>query len=369
VHASTLGLGGGRTIGDRVGAGPNALTFLRLVLALEVVAWHAYALRGDAWLPGQLGFLSDIAVDSFFAISGFLICSAWFRNPSFLRFAEARARRLLPALFVCLVATAFVIAPLSLALAGQPELSLGAQADYVLSKATMSFSGWGIEGSPAGVPHPGVWNGSLWSLTWEVVAYGAVAALGVLALLRLSVVLWLAGVLWLGQLVLVVADSWVVGTSFAPWALPRTGLMFACGALLYLLRDRIPVSGAAALAALGVFAVGVAVTPSYRFVVPPALAYLCLYLGIVLGRFPRLVLRTDLSYGIYIYAFPIQQSLLLLGLGSIGWMAFTGLSILAVLPLAVASWLAVERPFLKRGRRARTPAAEPRANRPVLETH
>jgi peptidoglycan/LPS O-acetylase OafA/YrhL len=361
----------GNTIGARFGAGPNALTFLRLVLALEVVAWHAYALRGDTWLPEHLGFLADIAVDSFFAISGFLICAAWFRRPSLRHFAEARVRRLVPALWVCLVVTAFVIAPVSLALAGQPELSVGAQIDYVLSKVTMSFSSWGIEGSPGGVPHPGVWNGSLWSLTWEVLAYAAVAALGLLALLRVNVILLIAGVLWLWQLALVLADSWVVGTSFAAWALPRTGLMFACGALLYLLRDRIPMSRALVLAAVGVFAVGVVVAPSYRFVVPAAVAYLCLYAGIALGRFPRLVLRNDLSYGVYIYAFPIQQSLLMLGLGSIGWVAFTCLSVACTLPLAAASWFAVERPaqrFRRWSRRDEPTGGQLSAPRPIRET-
>ena len=86
-----------------------------------------------------------------------------------------------------------------------------------------------------------------------------------------------------------------------------------------------------------------AVAPSHTLAAP-AIAYLCLYLGLELARFSRLVLRHDLSYGVYIYAFPIQQALLLSGLGSLGWAAFTCLSIACTLPLAAASWFFVERP-------------------------
>jgi peptidoglycan/LPS O-acetylase OafA/YrhL len=335
----------GGTIGSRFGAGPNALNFVRLVLAIEVIAWHAHALRGGHSVPERLEvFGAEIAVDGFFAVSGFLICRSWFRNPSSLRFAAARARRLLPGLWVCLIVTAFVIAPLATHAAGHRELSLRGQLEFVLGNATTWVGVQDIDGGPTGVSHPGAWNGSLWSLSWEVSAYAAIAILGMFALLRCRVVVWLAAVFWLWAFALVASGSWVVDTGHPLWLLPRTGLMFACGALLYLLRDRIPMSRALAGVAVALVVGGVAATPSYRLAAAPAIAYLCLYVGIELGRFSRLVLRHDLSYGVYIYAFPIQQALLLWGFGSIGWAAFTGLSIVCTLPLAAASWFAVERP-------------------------
>jgi peptidoglycan/LPS O-acetylase OafA/YrhL len=362
----------GNTIGDRFAGGPNALNFLRIAFALEVVVWHSYALRGGNWLPDRLeSFLSVIAVDGFFAISGFLICRAWCRNPRVLRFAAARARRLLPGLWMCLVVTAFVIAPIGIRLAGQADLSLRGQLDFVLGNAAIWVNVWGIDGGPVGVPHTGAWNGSLWSLMWEVFAYVAVAILGVFALLRVRVVLWFAGVFWLWLFALVATDHWVANSGEPGWLLPRTGLLFACGALVYLLRDRIPMSRALAAAAGALVVAGMAATPSYLLVAAPALAYLCLYAGIELGRFPRLVLRNDLSYGVYIYAFPIQQALLLAGLGSIGWAGFTCLSIACTLPLAAASWFAVERPaqrFRRRGRRDDLHPVDRQPPRPLPET-
>jgi peptidoglycan/LPS O-acetylase OafA/YrhL len=333
----------GKTIGSRFAAGPNALNFIRLLFALEVIVWHSYALRGGSWLPERLeSFISDIAVDGFFVISGFLICHAWSRNPNLRRFAAARARRLLPGLWVCLVVTAFVIAPVATSVAGHADLSQRGQLEYVLGNATTWVTTWGIDGGPVGGTSD-AWNGSLWSLSWEVFAYAAVAILGLCALLRASVVLWLAGVFWLWAFALVVSGH-LVNSGQPAWLIPRLGLMFACGALVYLLRDRIPMSRALAATALALVVVGVVATPSYRLVAAPAIAYLCLWGGIELGRFPRLVLRNDLSYGVYVYAFPIQQALLMAGLGSIGWAAFACLSVACTLPLAAASWFAVERP-------------------------
>jgi peptidoglycan/LPS O-acetylase OafA/YrhL len=361
------------TVGSRFGADPNALNFVRLVLALQVIAWHAYALRGGTWLHERLELFSgDIAVDGFFAISGFLICRSWCRNPNLLRFVEARAKRLLPGLWVCLIVTAFVIAPLAMHAAGDPDVSLRGQAEFVLGNATTWVNVRGIDGGPTDVSHPGVWNGSLWSLSWEVGAYAALAIVGMFALLRGRVVLWFAAVFWLWAFALVLSGSWAVNSGHSLWLFPRTGLMFACGALLYLFRDRVPMSRSVAVVAVALVVAGVVATPSYRLVAAPAIAYLCLYAGIELGRFRRLVLRTDVSYGVYIYAFPIQQALLIAGLGSIGWVGFAGLTVALTLPLAAASWFAVERPaqrFRRRVHRGEPGRFDRAIARPLPESH
>jgi peptidoglycan/LPS O-acetylase OafA/YrhL len=80
-------------------------------------------------------------------------------------------------------------------------------------------------------------------------------------------------------------------------------------------------------------------------------------MALCLGSRPWAVLHTDLSYGVYIYGFPLQQALLLLGWHS-GWPLFFLVSCAVVFPAAAASWLLVERRFLRRTR-GRTPAGEP----------
>ena len=334
-------------MGEQFATRPNALTFVRLCLTLEVLLWHAYSLPASSWLPDVAErFLSTVAVDGFFAVSGFLVCRSWCRRPDVGQFLLARARRLLPGLWVCLLVTAFVVAPLAAWVSGTPRPGSAEQWGYVLGNADTWVSSWGIGSGPTGVPRPGAWNGSLWSLGYEVLAYGVVLALGVCGLLRREVVAGLALSCWTLGAVLAVA-GWNNPAS-AAWLAPHLGFVFTCGALLWLYRDRVPVSGPLAAAAAGLVLVG-ALSPDPRLVAAPATAYLCVTAGLWLGRRPRLVLRHDLSYGCFLYGYPVQQALLLCGV-SLGWAGFAGLSVAAVLPLAALSWWLVERPCLRRRR-------------------
>lgn len=100
------------SLGSRFETAPNALNLLRLRLAIEVVVWHSYVLLGGTWLPDSVArIVGDVAVDSFFAISGFLVCRSWHRRRGIAAYASARVRRIAPGLWVCLLLTAFAIAP------------------------------------------------------------------------------------------------------------------------------------------------------------------------------------------------------------------------------------------------------------------
>jgi peptidoglycan/LPS O-acetylase OafA/YrhL len=334
-------------LGQQFAAKPNALTFLRLCLTLEVLVWHAYSLRGASWLPDRVDhFLSTIAVDAFFALSGFLVCRSWESSRDTARFVRARLRRVLPGLWMCLLVTAFVLAPLAASLSSTAAPTWRGRWAYVAGNADAWATTWGIDGGPRGVPLPGAWNGSLWSLGYEVAAYVVVLGLGLAGLLRSRVLGGLVVGCWtLGAMLLVA--GWNNPGSTA-WLAPHLGLVFGCGALLWVERDRVPVTGPLLAAAAGLVLLG-ELTPDSRLVGAPGLAYLCIGGGLWLGRWPRLVLRHDLSYGSFLYGYPVQQALLLGGV-SLGWLGFASLSVVTVLPLAALSWWCVERPFLGRAR-------------------
>jgi len=342
------------SLGHQFESSPNALNALRLLLAFEVVAWHAHSLRGGD-LPAPLRyFVSDIGVDGFFAISGFLICRAWSRRPHVTAFLFARARRLLPGLWVCLIVTAFVIAPVACLVAGQSVPTPAESAGYALSNAGIRVQSWGIGGSPAGLADPG-WNGSLWSLSWEVYCYLAVAALGLIGLLRGRCVLSLVALAWSFCFLLEAAG---IRATYGPeilWMPQRASLMFGLGALLWCYRAKVEIRGRYALFATVAVALSVLLLENYRVVGGGAVAYLCVFGAMRLGRVRRLRVSNDLSYGVYIYAFPLQQALLLAGAGSIGWAPFFATSVAVTLPFAYLSWRLVERPLL--GRRSQRAAA------------
>lgn len=353
------------TLADLVNPRTNTLNFVRLLLAASVIVWHAYPLSGNEfpvpWLAGHSGgFAGGFGVDGFFAISGYLLAGSWLHRPRLLDYLRNRALRIMPAFWVCLIVVGFGFAPLAALAAGGSasdvltgEHSAGR---YVLVNSLLSIEFHDVAGTPAEVALPGVWNGSLWTLRWEAAAYLCLAALGLLGLLRRRIVplVLLAG-LWLVRVGLagdVIADGyWISNGS-------RLGFMFLTGSVLHLWADRISVRPWVPVVAAGLVLVS-PVLVDYRILGGVALAYLVLWLGGVNTRRALRLQDRDISYGLYIYAFPIHQSLMLAGGDRLPPLLMALVTTALTVPLATASWVLVERPALRLKKR--------RAPRPVPE--
>ena len=349
------------TLADVFDPRANGLNAVRLALAIGVIAYHSSPLTGREipWAPLRQ-LLGHVWVDAFFAVSGFLIVGSWLRRPDVRAFLTARALRILPGFWVCLLLTAFVVAPVGVALGGGDGLALvrsGAPLDHVLANAAVWIREFDVGGTPTGVPYEGAWNGSLWTLRWEIGCYVGVLALGVLGLLRRRWVLAAcAGAAWLA---LGATSTGVVGNGLVDDA-ARFGLVFLCGALVHQHAGRLPASwrGVGLASAVVVLA---SLLPDYRLLAAPFLAYAVVVTGALL-RHPRWRLRDDISYGTYIYAFPVQQLLAVVGAATLPVGAFALLSTLLTLPVAAASWFLVEKPALRLKRpRREAPAVAPAA--------
>ena len=319
----------------------NALGTVRLLLAAAVVLSHAYLLLGRDTALTQL--LGAWAVNGFFALSGYLIAESRLRLP-LGRFLWHRALRILPAFWTVLIAAALVAAPLATLLNGA-DWPIGGALDYILRNAGLVIVQAGIGSTLAGSPY-GEWNAPLWTLAHEATAY-LVAGLALsIAAVRRRPLLWTAAAMAAFMLAALIA--------FGPFGIPdptrvvghgiRLGAFFVAGMLLHALRDRLPLrwwlAAASAAGLLALQSVGLAGVAGQ-----PLLAYLVLWMG---ARLPlRLGVRDDLSYGLYICAFPVQQLLVIGGaaaaLGVIG--SFAAALAIALL-LAWASWRLVERPAL-----------------------
>lgn len=340
------------TLGDAYARGrPNALNVIRLALAVGVILWHSFPLTGTPFVGGRplVQLLGYGFVDGFFVISGFLITRSWLGNPSVRTFLSARASRILPAFWVCLLVTAFVLAPLGTWLSGgdvSAMLFSGDAVMYVVRNWALWIFQYGIDGTPSDVPFEGVWNGSLWTLSWEFICYLGILVLGRAGLLRSAWPLCIAfGLVWVMTLV-GVGDAFDNG--FVRNAL-RFALVFLAGAVVARIEHRIVLSRVGVALAF----VGVAVSlllPDYRLLAAPALAYGLIGIGGLLST-PRLAIRNDISYGMYVYAFPVQQLLASAGLIGLGVPGFWVVASLATVPLAAASWFLVERPVIRLNRR------------------
>lgn len=325
----------------------NALNLWRLVLAVEVILWHSFAVTGHSVSsPVAQRLLFSLGVDGFFAVSGFLVTASWLKNPQPRQYLRARALRILPGFYTCLVVTAFVIAPVGVALQGGSAISLldsSGPLKFVLFNSAIAHLKLDVGGTPQGVPHPRTWNASLWTLVFEVMCYLAVLAIGVAGLARYR---WISSALLATGVVVALvlppmADPW-------SWTIPqcvaRFTIMFAAGAVLYQLKDVIPARWSWVAVSFAMVAVCGLLLPDYRIVGALPLAYGIIVSGILLRKF---YLHNDLSYGVYIYAWPTQQILVISGLGHITPLVFAVVATAATLPLAAASWFVVEKPALR----------------------
>ena len=367
------------TIGEEFDPRSNALNAWRLTLATGVILCHAWPLTGRqvSFAPARQ-LLSDVWVDGFFAISGFLITWSWFRRPRLRDYYLARGLRILPGLWICLIVTAFVIAPTAVAIQGGSAAKLllsRAPFEYVVGNSAVMLHNHDIGGTPRGVPWSGEWNGSLWTLFWEVLCYIAIAGFGVAGLLRRR---WLIPALF--ALVLYWSATLPPYSAFIEVApgvhqhidaatvklvmegdAARLSLMFLAGALLYRFRNVIPARWSLVVVSL-VIVLASSMLPNYRVVGAIPLAYVIIVSGALIHN-KGLVLRTDLSYGIYIYAYPIQQLLVMCGLAFLNPGVFAVVAAIATLPLAALSWFLVEKPAISLKSRLRRKSIPPADSR------
>lgn len=352
---------GGTSLGREFDPRSNALNACRLAMATGVILYHSWLLTGRhlSFAPAHQ-LLRDVWVDGFFAISGFLITWSWFRRPRVRDYFVARSLRILPGLWVCLIVTAFVIAPIGVAIQGGSAGKLlfsRAPIEYVLGNSAIMLTQQGVGGSPSGIPVSGVWNGSLWTLVWEVLCYIAVAVFGVLGLLRrrwfIPALLALA-LLWSARL-----PAWstfadlaesqhsmdsATAALFVQAIVARFGVMFLAGAFIYQIRNVVPARWS--LVALSVVIVlAASLLPNYRMLAAIPLAYAVIVAGALIHN-RSFRLRTDLSYGVYVYAWPVQQLLVICGLAFLNPFIFAIIAALVTVPLAAFSWFVVEKPAI-----------------------
>ncbi|MCL9664415.1 acyltransferase [Curtobacterium albidum] len=323
----------------------NALNAIRLALALVVVVSHTWPIGGYGREP-HIGdqTLGNWAVAGFFAISGYLITGSRLHSRGFVDYIWRRVLRIYPAFLVVLLVVAFGFAPAVAAATGDGPWTLTSALLYVLKNLALDIRQYGILDTLNSVPFPRTWNGSLWTLFYEFLCYLAVGVSA--SVLPRKALSWCAAVALLAGGIFTFAITSNILTAPSNLELfVRLLAFFAGGMLLYLLADRTPLNVWFALGAFLVLTVASMLGVS-RPVAGLPVAYLMLYLGCKLPLH-RIGSRNDISYGVYIYAFPVQQVLAYVFVDRvIGPLSFALLSAVATIPFAWASWLLVEKPAM-----------------------
>jgi len=354
------------TLGDRVEGRLNNFDVLRFALASTVLVSHSFPLTQE----GSVDPLADLtggqidggvlAVGGFFVVSGFLIAASWQRSRSVRSYARKRALRIYPAFLVNWLTCVLVVGAIGY---------VGSATDYwrslnpvELVPNLLAFRIPLMDGVFPDSGAPGAINGSLWTLAVEVQCYVLLAVAGLIGLLARRRLLLVLFVLLLVFVVVDTREGYTAGlVSSGPFEAYLTNVFrltayFTAGTLAWLYRERIPLSPWLAL--LAVLALAATVRDGLDVTMPVAGAYLLLYAAHVpAGRLAHFGRRRDLSYGTYLWAFPVQQlALLALGPGTGPW-TLTAVATAPTIALAAVSWYAVEAPALARVRLRRSHGA------------
>ncbi|WFU70960.1 acyltransferase [Bradyrhizobium sp. CB2312] len=337
----------------------NNFNFIRAVAAFAVLVSHAFPI---AWgsrtvqpFEAELhmhGGLGTLAVIVFFTVSGYFITQSAVRSKSTFDFWTARFLRIYPGLFISLLLTVLLGVGLS-TLDFAQYFSTRGTFSYVPSGLSLLWVQYELPGVFDGNPFPQLVNGSLWTLFYEVLCYVMVSVLAVLGILQSKTA---RAAFFATYLVLyVVAKLMLMSGLFPGWVskgainflthLLDLSPAFVIGMLFYAYRDRLPLNFAICATLLACTALS-ANTPFYREMILFSVAFCTFYIGFrslkVLYPFNNL---GDYSYGIYIYAFPIEQLVAYF---------FNGISPLGIIAIATpltigisaASWHTIEAPAL-----------------------
>lgn len=337
--AGRLSLANGHSLG---------FDYLRLVLAFCVVGFHSFTTTHDLAADHILWrspwrIVLRLFLPMFFALSGFLVAGSLKRCSGLGEFLMRRALRIVPALVAEILLSALVLGPLLTAFPLALYFSDRSFFTYFLNAVgDVHFS---LPGVFLHNPRAGLVNGSLWTIPYEGLCYLVLTFLALFGFVRHRTLM-----LVVAALIPVALSIQAIHANAIAWAPPGTFLVacFLAGVALFLNQERVPITRWSVITAAGATAFLLS-DDRLLFLAALPLAYLTVCLG--LTRPPETVaVRGDYSYGVYLFAYPIQQACVQV---SPAFLLTGGVFMIAAplsLAYAVFSWRCIERPILQRKR-------------------
>lgn len=278
--------------------------YIRLAAATAVIFSHSFLIADGHTQnepPGRWG-LHGVLV--FFTISGYLITRSAHERSSLASFCRSRALRIYPALIVCAAFCAFIIGPAYTSLPLLDYWTSGIPLQYVADTTLMPRQGWSIPSVSfyrgGGHLAEGM-NGSLWSIPQELFCYVIVGVLLVFRLVHRFVAVGIA-----------LLSLYFVFMPYPSWPRVLTDFMlvtpsFAFGAAIYFLSGGKTLPAWPLLACLLIGIIALIYKPDIRLF-PLYGSYPILWLACGNSyALPSLKGFGDISYGVYLYGWPMQQ--------------------------------------------------------------
>ncbi len=328
---------------------PGNFGAIRLLMACLVIIGHTPELiDGDRhrelltlWFGG-ISF-GEAAVDGFFLISGYMLALSVEKSGSLSNYFIKRVARIYPAFIVSFLICIAIVNPLAGGSWDLHELITNCLR-LALLQPPQSQTAF------VGAPYPAL-NGAMWTISYEFCCYILLAIIFAMGLLSRR---WLlvGAVVLLHALLLTRPHLDLVRREITFGGGAQNTLRFVtafCTGVVY--RKTLSPQRLSGWLAIGCVVI-LPLALSNRFLAEPGLifagGYLLIYIGETrLSEFlSRIGQQIDLSYGIYLYAWPVQS----LAIWTFGVKSVLQIDILTVVVcsmLALLSWMFIERPAMR----------------------
>lgn len=338
---------------DQIKGRNNNFGFLRLLLATLVIVSHSPQIldgnKSREILTRFFGTLSsgELAVYGFFIISGYLVTKSFLQSSSLTFYLEKRILRIFPGFLASFWICVLLIAPFVSA----PGTVLSAKVLIRQLPNSLTLTPPNVAGVFPGIPR-GELNGSMWTIAYEFACYIAAMLAGMVGLysrrLRAFILIAVSILLFATAFDAIHAFHFLSPTTYVFLVLSaQFGAVFGVGALYYLYRDKVRLTSRGALvSALLLFCLLFSMRWA-EMAVAVFGGYLIFYIAFELPelRISKLINKVDLSYGVYLYAWPIA-SVIAWNFRSINAWLLSAITLACSVPLAYLSWVFVEKPSL-----------------------
>lgn len=286
----------------------NNLDIFRLIAAFMVIYGHAFAIAPQAgkfdlislWIG--FGYSGSLAVIIFFFISGLVVANSLMEKKSVIHFLISRVFRIFPALILVVLGSGFFIGPLVTNLGVSEYLSNHLLYKYIVGNILLDTS-YALPGVFENNKYPSVVNGSLWTLPYEMAAYLGLVAIFMLGGFR-------SKIFSIAIFLIFFADPFLDGKLIFTWQTQNAEVdflipSFALGVIVAIFKDELEVDGRFVIGLLLIYFLFR--KASYAFV----LLHLSIFAFVLWlsakNWMKKLKPKIDLSYGVYLWGFPVQQ--------------------------------------------------------------
>lgn len=340
----------------------NNLNLLRFIAALNVTYQHTYPLVFNTGYGIDFFANFVMSVSLFFLISGFLITKSYIKNPSIFTYFRNRFLRIFPGLFICVLFTILIIGPLATSLPLKEYFLSKKVWDYFFNNISLNID-FILPGVFENNMYKNAVNGSLWTIPLEIYCYLLVAFFGITHIIKKNKVI-------ISFLLIILFYYLIISKFFFslfPDSFPeiiKSNANITCityffiGIVFYLNFNKIKFNNKSGILSILIYSIilyldlKLNVSNSYVNIInkiivfPYMIFYFAFFVDLKFEFLKNFGKNYDLSYGIYIYSFPISQSLIYFYNNQISFWHHFILSMLIAMIFAFLSFKFIEKPCL-----------------------